>query len=36
MRVTTKKLLWFAGLWVFGVAALGLVALLLRVMLRTL
>ena len=36
MRATTKKLLWFIALWAFGVAALGVVALLLRVMLRTL
>ena len=30
----TKKLLWFAGLWLAGVAAVGAVAIVIKLMLN--
>ena len=35
-RGTTNRLLWFLGLWAAGVAAVGVVALLLRAAMRAL
>jgi hypothetical protein len=36
MRAITKRLLWLAAIWAASVAALGVVALLLHVTVRTL
>ena len=35
MRAGAKRMLWFAGLWLAGVLAVGSVALLIKLALRT-